>query len=548
MYPVSATYKDAIIATPRRSRITGTITLVDNSTITITEADIAGNTLRITEMCSAGENIEVGNVMAADLAVGLMIPIVNPYSLQGARVALNFEIVTGQIGGVDTWEAVPLGYFYVDSIAREATSVNITAVDGMILLDVPLGSTATAGTPPQLIAAACNTAGLVLATQDFTGYANAALPISVPADSEIVTCRDLIMWALQLMAASARMDRTGQLEVFTLHGDPQKTIGKAERYPNTRVSDTEVEITQVTMVIDGTTYSQGTDGMTLTLDENPLLQGMEAADINAALAAILADISLAVYQPYSISIVGDPAVQAGDWITLQDTNALSGDFSSLVTHSTWAYRGHHNIKGTGKDARLPARYSQQAKAISSIKTLAKAAQLLATANSQSTQLITDAIGGNVLIRQAAGETNEILIMDSPDPDAAVKIWRWNMGGFGYSDNCTGADNPARVYEVAITMDGAINANFIKTGTLSAGIIFAGELTGASGTFMQLTAGVAGKRRLHMGEEGGDPFIRIYNDDDDIVLELDRFGITFENGSKIQPITVGSLTGIGFFAR
>ena len=40
-----------------------------------------------------------------------------------------------------------------------------------------------------------------------------------------------------------------------------------------------------------------------------------------------------------------------------------------------------------------------------------------------------------------------------------------MGGFGYSNNCTGADNPDREYKVALTMDGAVSADFVKTGIL-----------------------------------------------------------------------------------
>ena len=120
--------------------------------------------------------------------------------------------------------------------------------------------------------------------------------------------------------------------------------------------------------------------------------------------------------------------------------------------------------------------NQQIKAVSSVLAIAQAAQDLALSADQSTQLIKDAIGGHVLIRQNPDETNEILIMDHPDPTQATKIWRWNMGGLGYSDNVTGADNPAREYEIAMTMDGAINANFIKTGQLDAGLVQIGPQT------------------------------------------------------------------------
>ena len=85
--------------------------------------------------------------------------------------------------------------------------------------------------------------------------------------------------------------------------------------------------------------------------------------------------------------------------------------------------------------------------------------------------------GYVLIRKnETTGSNEILIMDNPDPAQARKIWRWNMGGLGYSDNVIGVDNPARQYEVAMTMDGAINADFIRTGKLASSVVTIGPET------------------------------------------------------------------------
>jgi len=152
------------------------------------------------------------------------------------------------------------------------------------------------------------------------------------------------------------------------------------------------------------------------------------------------------------------------------------EVESILTHTSWRYRGPHEIRAVGKSGLLRGVQAQQSKTVSSIRTLAKAAQDLAQAANQSTQLINDAIGGHVLIRREPGGTNEILIMDNEDPEQATKIWRWNMGGLGYSDNVVGADNPAREYTVAMTMDGAINANFITTGKLASSVVTIGPET------------------------------------------------------------------------
>jgi hypothetical protein len=467
MYPVSEAYKNAISQNERNVRIAGTITLKDNSVIQIDDEDILQGSLYFTEQCVSGEDIEIGNVYASEMGLTLTSPPENPYSLDGARIILNFGIETSE--GV--WEYVPLGYFYVTEIERKHTAVNLKALDGLILFDVDLSGVISTGTPYALIESCCNKVGITLATsmEEFQDFSNGLTAFTIPSDSKIETCRDLLMWVCQLTGTFARMNRMGQLEVIPIAGgNSVKTISKPERFTSD-VSDFEVKVTKVAMKIGEAEYSQGAEGMTMALEENPLLINKEPAEINAALNELLDQVTLAEYVPYSLDFAGDPAIQAGDWVTLADTARLSGgDVTSLVTHTTWRYRGPHNIKAVGKSGLIRGVQAQQSKTVSSIQAIAKAAQDIAQAANQSTQLINDAIGGHVLIRREPGGTNEILIMDNEDPEQATKIWRWNMGGLGYSDNVTGADNPAREYDVAMTMDGAINADFFIGGLLKGG--------------------------------------------------------------------------------
>jgi len=78
-----------------------------------------------------------------------------------------------------------------------------------------------------------------------------------------------------------------------------------------------------------------------------------------------------------------------------------------------------------------------------------------------TQMITGNSGGNVVLHEGPdGKPFELLIMDDPDITQATKIWRWTLGGLGYSTN--GYAGP---YALAITADGKINADFIRAGRL-----------------------------------------------------------------------------------
>ena len=104
--------------------------------------------------------------------------------------------------------------------------------------------------------------------------------------------------------------------------------------------------------------------------------------------------------------------------------------------------------------------------------------LMTAAIQGATSLITGQTGGYVVIHTDSenGQPYELLVMDAPDIGSAVNIWRWNVGGLGFSHN--GYNGP---FETAITSDGQIVADFITTGTLAANIIKAGVLSSQDGS-------------------------------------------------------------------
>ena len=99
--------------------------------------------------------------------------------------------------------------------------------------------------------------------------------------------------------------------------------------------------------------------------------------------------------------------------------------------------------------------------------------LINTAVKNATSLITGQNGGYVVINtnSVSGQPYELLILDAPTIESAVNVWRWNVGGLGFSKN--GYNGP---YETAITSDGQIVANFITSGSLTANIIKAGVIS------------------------------------------------------------------------
>lgn len=90
----------------------------------------------------------------------------------------------------------------------------------------------------------------------------------------------------------------------------------------------------------------------------------------------------------------------------------------------------------------------------------KQAEFLDAAQATATASISNATQGQVYIEEGDYSQQipgEILIMDNPDKANASKVWRWNLGGFGYSPN--GYNGP---YINALTVDGTAVHKFLMT--------------------------------------------------------------------------------------
>ena len=118
---------------------------------------------------------------------------------------------------------------------------------------------------------------------------------------------------------------------------------------------------------------------------------------------------------------------------------------------------------------------KQSEAISDLAAVVRKGFSNATAEmtkaiADATAIITGNAGGYVVLYPEQ-YPQEILIMDTPDISTAVHVWRWNSSGLGYSS--TGYNG---TYGTAITMNGAIVADYITTGTLQGGLLAAGTVT------------------------------------------------------------------------
>ncbi len=361
MLDVSAAYTAAIKDKNRTDRIAGTIKLCDGETINITDDIIVNNSVTLKEQLVSGDTLEIGTFYTNQLDITVYDDNFLSRSYANARVTPKYEI---QLAG-GTWESVPLGIFTVDnSLTKRKGSIHkLTAFDDSTKFDVDISAySGGKKTVQQHIKDLAADVGITLATTDFSSYPNYNLIVDSTVSSSVQTYRDLIEWCCALMAASARINRYGKLEIVKLK-EKKKTVDgvlvydadyTVEGYERTGTEffDLRALTKYFSTTFDGEQYVYANSSAledtiarkaTLFLPENPLLRSVSDAERKTAFEACAETISIALRR-VEFSFNGNPAIECFDTLCGNggkiDVNRTIAFFpTSLV----WKYRGAHKV-------------------------------------------------------------------------------------------------------------------------------------------------------------------------------------------------------------
>ena len=154
--------------------------------------------------------------------------------------------------------------------------------------------------------------------------------------------------------------------------------------------------------------------------------------------------------------------------------------------------------------------SQASTAVEKIKEEIPAlSPILEQARENAILMLTDPTKGYVsYIFDKDGNRTEIWISDNKDSTKATRKWVWNSSGLGYFYK----ENDVWKTNVAITMDGAIVADTITTGTMSADRVRGGILEVGGTKFAK------------------DGIISVKNNKDSIIVTLDVNGLKMNSGT------------------
>lgn len=362
-------------------------------TFTITDADIIQGGLKIDRYCVTNSKIEVGSAVASELSLKLRNydGKFNDVSFEGAVLNVkigihaantselgkfilgksilgfakglgNFILGSSRLGdySVDTevyW--VPCGLFIVDTPPRKLSTINISALDYMVLFDREANASALSFPihVDALIQKICSICNVTLAT-DVSVLPNHYFSIGgLPDTNQKLTYRQLLQWCAQLTGTCAFMDGSGRL-VLKWYEQTGVTITASERYSSDML---ENDITITGFTCDdgkGNVYLSGTADYTLDLSDCGFLTN--------AYEGVLKELQAArggfAYRPYSATIKSAPYLFPLDMIRYKDKDGVVHD--TIVTNVTLALNCNTAISGAGETV-TSSSYAQSTSGVTS---------------------------------------------------------------------------------------------------------------------------------------------------------------------------------------
>ena len=335
MYPITSAVKALFRANTKQiARIT--FSGVEDSMV-ITDEDIVQGGLSINRYCASGSSIEIGSAVAAEMSLKLdnFSHTFDDTVFGGAE--LYVEI--GVSGGTNTYY-VPFGYFTVDKTPKITDTIELKALDRMVLFD----KIAAPGTLPVpcslsvLLSHICTVCNVPLETDIITAaYPNANYMVTSDPVGDDTTYRQILAWICELTGTCAYIDWNGRLRL-EWYSSTDEEIGTDIRY-SSEIETNDITINGVQITGKDTFYVAGEAGYIINIEGNGLVQGSEETLVNN-LYAVLGNFT---YTPASASIEPSPHLYPLDMYTFIDRD--ENEHTAIITDVTFSLNKNTDIKG-----------------------------------------------------------------------------------------------------------------------------------------------------------------------------------------------------------
>ena len=435
------------------------------------ETPVQGDLMRvqIKELGQSSEALTLGDLCTNEATVKFIMPsVVIP--LEGGKFRVEHGIKVGY-----EYIFVSLGTFYISQIEEiEGTrQFTITGYDRSKRLEKEYVPTITLPTTVEAVVRDICTQCNIVLDESFL-FPNIAIETMYDGN-----CKETLKYMAGLMGKNAKINRDDKLTFYwykpitSTEDETTAILNKAildkmilNNSGSTSTGDLSYQITQAMQYMSGfkkTTAEDITIGsLTSGSEENTLVSGvgrgikfLNPYMTQEILDGIYENIGGFTYTPSTTKFNGNPAIEIGDVIQVQDRQ---GVYHNIIVSG-------HDIVLIGMNATITSKGSTEADIVmkqspTEIK-LNKMYNTLQQSFKNSTELITGARGGHfVITKDENGYPTGFMIMDTPTLTDNTKLWIFNKNGLGFSE-----DGGTTIKNFAFDLFGNLNANVITTGVL-----------------------------------------------------------------------------------
>ena len=353
MYSVSDKYKLDMKEPVARFSIRGTI-----GSKAFTEDNIAGGSFSIANQCVDNDEILLGSVYIGELQATFQNVSINRYEWVGKVITVYHTRYFADDEEEPYSEEIPLGVFTIAEATISNDGVSVIAYDNMAKLDKTAQFNVTSGSAYGILSNICTQCGVTFAMtqEEVEALPNGTEIFGLWADNDIQTFRDMMSWMAQALASIVLVNRQGGIYLKTYDMDVVDEIGAENRFLNAQFSDYESRYSGISVVDieKNTTNYYGTEQdiyLTYNLGANPFLQFGVASTKERMARAILDSLAATAYVPFNVQMLGDPAYDLGDVITL---SGGLGDGTKMFVIQRYSYKPHgaYEAEGVGKNPDL----------------------------------------------------------------------------------------------------------------------------------------------------------------------------------------------------
>lgn len=427
----------------------------------------------------------------------------------------------GDVSG-STQQYYRMGFFTVDEPSKANGLISLTLLDNMWKFDVPFseaGVTFTSQTTARtIVLAMCSHCGVTLATQNFHGYDFSIT--QAPDNIDEMNCREMLQYIAMIGCNFCYIDDSGALNIkwYNTSATSAQTV-TFDLNQSTQFGTDDITVTGVKFILDDTEYSIGTSGYRLELT-NPLVNENNVSTVLNLIWSVLQGFT---FRTFNVTSASDLSAEIGDKVKIKDYKG-NYVYSYITLNSFRLYAHLIQCNATPPNRTLVKRYSSQVKA--AVEVARQQAEQLISNYDLSVQRL------NKLVEQSMGAFSDY--EDAPNGGRIYYISNMPITKNAQTGECE-FEQGSTVFRMAgdvfsVSQDGGqtwVNGYDPSTGELIVNVLNAIGINAEWVRTGTLTVGGTTSGTQH-------PTIEVYDASDNLIVEINRNGITMHRGIISSP--------------